>query len=118
MIWFKPSNQQEVKQLTEEGIKVDKQINTNDQLLSFIAKEKEALSSRKYLLVASGFDGQNLFRNTKIDLERMVFRSLIYCNKRELNMFWTKMYNLTKHVSCVCISVKELAYNLESAKRD
>ena len=33
-------------------------------------------------------------------------------------MFWTKSYNKTNHVSAVNMTIKELAYNIESVKKD
>ncbi len=33
-------------------------------------------------------------------------------------MFWTKSFSKTNHVSAISISVNELAYNIESAKKD
>ncbi len=43
---------------------------------------------------------------------------MIFCQKRELNVFWTKSYELTNHVSAVNVSIKELAYNIESVKKE
>ena len=43
---------------------------------------------------------------------------MIFCQKRQLNMFWTKSYNKTNHVSAVNISIKELAYNIEAVKKE
>jgi len=33
-------------------------------------------------------------------------------------MFWTKSYDKTNHISAVNISIKELAYNIESIKKE
>ena len=43
---------------------------------------------------------------------------MIFSTRRELNMFWTKTYIKTSHISAVNISIKELVYNIQSVQRD
>ena len=88
------------------------QFSNQQELLDYLKEQNDILSTKKFILLTSGWSGQELFEKNNETLEQnpKIKAVLIYCDKINLNSIWTSKYPKTNNVFTLNTNTRSL-YN-------
>ena len=82
-------------------------------------EQDKILSTKKFILVTSGNNGQNLFQTSAstIEQDQNIKAVLIYCDQIKTNVMWASQFKKTNHVYTLNATLEDLAYSVEFVRR-
>ena len=94
---------------------VNLQFHDQKQLLDYLNEQNDMLSTKKFILLSTGYHGQKLYESAADQIEKnpKIKAVLIYCEKINLNVIWSSKHSKTNHVYTLNTNTRGLANSIQ-----